>query len=128
MSDDATTLPRTRDTIRTMNITPAIPNSNSPENRGNDSNGGGTSPKTIATARRAARMSGVFALGILAVAAGLVGCKGTLGTDTANISGSVLSGGKIIGGSLTINSNTISLGGTVAQGSTTNGGAISIGY
>jgi hypothetical protein len=43
------------------------------------------------------------------------GCKGTLGTDTVNVSGSVMSGGKIIGGSLTVSSNTISVGGSLAQ-------------
>jgi hypothetical protein len=61
------------------------------------------------------------------LAAGLccAGCKGTLGTDSVNISGSVLTGGKVIGGSLTVNSNSISLGGSVASGGTTNGGTIS---
>jgi hypothetical protein len=61
------------------------------------------------------------------VAAGLycAGCEGTLGTDSVNISGSVLTGGKVIGGSLTVNSNTISVGGSVASGGTTNGGTIS---
>lgn len=65
----------------------------------------------------------------LTLAAGFfcAGCKGTLGTDTVNVSGSVLSGGKIIGGSLTVSSNTISIGGTVAQGGTTNTGGISVG-
>jgi len=66
---------------------------------------------------------------LLLLAAGLfcAGCKGTLGTDTVNVSGSVLSGGKIIGGSLTVSSNTISVGGSVAQGGTTNSGSISVG-
>jgi hypothetical protein len=66
---------------------------------------------------------------ILTLATGLVcaGCKGTLGTDTVNLSGSVLSGGKVIGGSLTVSSNTISVGGSVAQGGTTNSGSISVG-
>jgi hypothetical protein len=66
---------------------------------------------------------------LLILAAGLfcAGCKGTLGTDTVNLSGSVLSAGKIIGGTLTVSSNTISLGGSVAQGGTTNSGSITVG-
>jgi hypothetical protein len=70
-----------------------------------------------------------FIIIILLLAAGLfcAGCKGTLGTDSVNVSGSVLSGGKIIGGSLTVSSNTISVGGTVAQGGTTNSGSITVG-
>ena len=66
---------------------------------------------------------------ILILAAGLfsAGCKGTLGTDTVNLSGTVLTGGKIIGGSLTVSSNTISLGGSLAQGATTNTGSITVG-
>ena len=65
---------------------------------------------------------------IVIAAAGLLcgGCKGTLGTDSVNLSGSVLSGGKVIGGSLTVSSNTIVVGGSFAQGSTTNVGAIEI--
>ena len=55
------------------------------------------------------------------------GCKGTLGTDTVNLSGSVLSGGKVIGGSLTVSSNTISVGGSFAQGGTTNSGSVTVG-
>jgi hypothetical protein len=64
---------------------------------------------------------------ILAAGVFCAGCKGTLGTDSVNVSGSVLSGGKIIGGSLTVSSNTISVGGSVAQGDTTNSGSITVG-
>lgn len=65
----------------------------------------------------------------LAAAGGLLcaGCKGTLGTNTVSLSGSVLSGGKLIGGSLTVSSNTISVGGSFAQGGTTNAGSITVG-
>jgi hypothetical protein len=65
---------------------------------------------------------------LTALAAGLfcAGCKGTLGTDSVNVAGSVLSHGTLIGGSLSVASNTVSLGGTVAQGSTTNSGVVEI--
>jgi hypothetical protein len=56
------------------------------------------------------------------------GCKGTLGTDSVNVSGSVLTHGTLIGGSLTVASNTVSVGGTVAQNGATNGGSFSVGY
>jgi hypothetical protein len=66
---------------------------------------------------------------ILTLAAGLfcAGCKGTLGTDSVNVSGSVLSGGKIIGGSLMVSSNTISVGGSVAGGGTNYSGTVTVG-
>jgi len=63
----------------------------------------------------------------LVIALATAGCKGTLGTDSVNVSGSVLSGGKVIGGSLTVSSNTIAVGGSVAQGGTTNCGSITVG-
>jgi hypothetical protein len=55
------------------------------------------------------------------------GCKGTLGTDSVNVSGSVLTHGTLVGGSLTVASNTVSLGGSYAQGGTTNSGTITVG-
>jgi hypothetical protein len=66
---------------------------------------------------------------VLTLAAALVcaGCKGTLGTDTVNVSGSVLSGGKLISGGLTVSSNTIGIGGSVATGTSTNSGSVTIG-
>jgi hypothetical protein len=66
---------------------------------------------------------------LISLGAGLVsaGCKGTLGTDSVNVSGSVLSHGTLVGGSLTVASNTLSVGGSFAQGATTNSGSITIG-
>ncbi len=91
MRHNATKLPPTRDTIKTMKI---------------------TRPYTLV---------------ILAAGLCCAGCKGTLGTDSVNLTGSVLSHGTIVGGSLTVASNTVSLGGSFAQGGTTNSGSITVG-
>jgi hypothetical protein len=66
---------------------------------------------------------------LLILAAGLfcAGCKGTLGTDSVNVSGSVLTHGSIVGGSLTVASNTVSVGGSYTQGGTNYSGTVTVG-
>jgi len=135
MRYDATTLPPTRDTKGTMTTTTTTHPNIGPAKISFDTTAKKPAPHPglVPTSRGEGMGRGKAAaaasFAVLTLAAGLLcaGCKGTLGTDSVNVSGSVLTHGTLIGGSLTVASNTVSVGGTVAQGNTTNSGTIAIG-